>query len=54
MYKDFNLIFNTPKKDTSVICDVFAACQSGSIGEELATLKEEHQKHLKMPMFWTI
>lgn len=45
-YKEFNLRFKKPQKDTCVRCDLYKANKTVATGEQLASLEKEHKDHL--------
>ncbi|KAL4718994.1 hypothetical protein ACJJTC_012421 [Scirpophaga incertulas] len=45
-YKDFNLRFKKPQKDTCLRCDLYKANKTIAIGEQLSSLETEHKAHL--------
>ncbi|CAH2098877.1 unnamed protein product [Euphydryas editha] len=45
-YKDFNLRFKKPQKDTCLRCDLYKANKSVATGEQLLSLENEHKDHL--------
>lgn len=46
-YKDFNLRFKKPKKDTCHKCDRFEVEKKLHTGEELALIEEKHNSHIE-------
>lgn len=45
-YRDFNLRFKKPKKDTCLKCDIYAIKKKTSIGDDLQLVEEWHNDHL--------
>ncbi|KAJ0177334.1 hypothetical protein K1T71_007343 [Dendrolimus kikuchii] len=45
-YKDFNLRFKKPQKDTCLRCDLYKANKTIATGEQLSSLETEHKAHL--------